>query len=61
MALPVEAALNDFQRYLDDSIPPAIAANALATLMAQPPAVMMQHVGNWAVQQSEVQSTPAVP
>jgi len=58
MALPVEAALNDFQRYLDDSIPPAIAANALATLMAQPPAVMMQHVGNWAVQQSEVQSTP---
>ena len=36
MALPVEAALNDFQRYLDDSIPPAIAANALATLMAQP-------------------------
>src|SRR3954447_5037783 len=58
MALPVEAALNDFQRYLDDSIPPAIAANALATLMAQPPAVMMQHVGNWAAQQSEVQSTP---
>lgn len=55
---PVEAALNDLQRYLDDAIPPAIAANALATLMAQPPAVMMQHVGNWAVSQSEVQSTP---
>jgi len=55
---PVEAALNDLQRYLDDSIPPAIAANALATLMAQPPAIMMQHVGNWAVEQSEIQSTP---
>jgi len=55
---PVEAALNDLQRYLDDAIPPAIAANALATLMAQPPAVMMQHVGNWAVEQSEAQSTP---
>jgi len=58
MTQPVEAALNDLQRYLDDSIPPAIAANALATLMAQPPAVMMQHVGNWAVTQSEIQSTP---
>jgi len=55
---PVEAALNDLRRYLDDSIPPAIAANALATLIAQPPAVMMQHVGNWAVEQSEIQSTP---
>jgi len=54
----LEAALNDLQRYLDDAIPPAIAANALATLIAQPPAVMMQHVGNWAVQQSEIQSTP---
>jgi len=55
MTEPVESALNDLQRYLDDSIPPAIAANALATLMAQPPAVMMQHVGNWAVAQSEIQ------
>jgi hypothetical protein len=55
---PVEAALNDLRRYLDDSIPPAIAANALATLIAQPPAVMMQHVGTWAVEQSEIQSTP---
>jgi Domain of unknown function (DUF4388) len=54
----LEAALNDLQRYLDDAIPPATAANALATLMAQPPAVMMQHVGNWAVEQSEIQSTP---
>jgi len=54
----LEAALNDLQRYLDDAIPPATAANALAALIAQPPAVMMQHVGNWAVQQSEIQSTP---
>jgi len=58
MTQQVEAALGDLQRYLDDAIPPVTAANALATLMAQPPAVLMQHVGNWAVEQSEIQSTP---
>lgn len=37
------------QRYLLDAIAPPAAADAVATLMAQPPEVLMRPVGDWAV------------
>ena len=51
-----EAALGEMQRYLQDEIPSAEAAGAVAVLMAHPPEVLMQHVGNWAVQQARQSS-----
>ena len=50
----VEVALSDFRRYLQDEIQPAGAADALATLMAQPPDVLMQQVGSWCVERSRL-------
>jgi len=37
------------QKYLLDAVPPPAAADAVATLMAQPPEVLMRPVGDWAV------------
>jgi hypothetical protein len=51
MAETVAAALSTFQRYLDEEIPPALASYALATLMAQPPDVLMQQVAAWTAEQ----------
>src|SRR5437763_2145826 len=48
----VDAALTELQRYLQDEIPPNVAANAVAVLMAQPPELMMQRVGAWSAEQS---------
>jgi Domain of unknown function (DUF4388) len=56
MTQRVEAALGDLRRYLQDEIPPSGAADALARLMAQPPEVLMQHVGTWSAEQSRAQS-----
>jgi hypothetical protein len=47
MSETVVAALAMFRRYLDDEIPPSAASYALATLMAQPPDVLMQLVATW--------------
>ncbi len=58
MALQVESALGEVQRYLDDEIPAISAAEALATILAQPPHVFMQQVGTWAMQRSNVDATP---
>src|SRR5438105_1068305 len=55
MTQRVEAALGDLRRYLQDEIPPSGAADALARLMAQPPEVLMQHVGTWSAEQSRAQ------
>src|SRR6266446_8801556 len=54
----VEAAVPNLQRYLQDEIGPADAADSVATLMAQPPDVGMQQVGNWAVEQNRVHAAP---
>src|ERR1041385_3985712 len=56
MTQPVEAALGDLSRYLHDEIAPSGAADALARLMAQPPEILMQHVGTWSVEQSQAQA-----
>jgi len=56
MTQRIETALGDLRRYLQDEIPPSGAADALARLMAQPPEVLMQHVGTWSVEQSTAQS-----
>src|SRR2546423_3192050 len=56
MTQRVEAALGDLRRYLLDEIPPSGAADALARLMAQPPEVLMQHVGPWSAEQSRAQA-----
>src|SRR5256885_2505314 len=55
MTQRVEAALDDLRRYLQDEIAPSGAADALARLMAQPPEVLMQHVGTWSAEQSRAQ------
>src|SRR6185436_3927381 len=56
MTQRVDAALGDLHRYLQDEIPPSGAADALARLMAQPPEILMQHVGTWSAEQSRIQS-----
>ena len=52
----LQGALFDIQRYLQDEIPPLNASDAVATLMAQPPQLLMQEVRVWAVGQSRLQS-----
>lgn len=52
----VEASLVELQRYLQDEIPPNSAADAVATLMAQPPDVMMQGIASWSSEQSYARS-----
>jgi hypothetical protein len=54
----VEAALTELQKYLQDEIAPAGAADAVATLMAQPPDVVMQRVASWTAEQSRARSAP---
>jgi hypothetical protein len=56
MSETVAAALAMFQRYLQEEIPPAAASYALATLMAQPPDVLMQQVATWTAEQSQARS-----
>jgi hypothetical protein len=56
MSETVAAALSMFQRYLDEEIPPAAASYALATLMAQPPDVLMQRVATWTAEQNRIRS-----
>ncbi|HEV2719263.1 MAG TPA: DUF4388 domain-containing protein [Thermoanaerobaculia bacterium] len=58
MTQRIETAIDDLRRYLRDEIPPSGAADALARLMAQPPEVLMQHVGTWSAEQSAAQSRP---
>lgn len=54
----VEAVLFELQQYLQDEIPPNGAADAIATLMAQPPDVVMERVASWSVEQSRARSVP---
>ncbi|HEX9459705.1 MAG TPA: DUF4388 domain-containing protein, partial [Thermoanaerobaculia bacterium] len=56
MTETVAGALSMFQRYLQEEIPPAAASYALATLMAQPPDVLMQQVATWTAEQSQARS-----
>jgi len=59
MSETVAAALTMFQRYLDEEIPPNAASYALATLMAQPPDVLMQQVATWTSVQNRTRSIAA--
>ncbi|HJQ38932.1 MAG TPA: DUF4388 domain-containing protein [Thermoanaerobaculia bacterium] len=52
----LQGALYDIQRYLQDEIPPLNASDAVATLIGQPPQLLMQEVRVWAVGQSRLQS-----
>jgi hypothetical protein len=52
----VEAALSAFHRYLQEEIPAQASADPLATLMAQPPDVLMQQVATWTAEQSQARS-----
>jgi Domain of unknown function (DUF4388) len=56
MSETVAAALAMFLRYLQEEIPPAAASYALATLMAQPPDILMQQVATWTAEQSQARS-----
>ena len=59
MSETVAAALSMFQRYLDEEIPPSAASYALATLMAQPPDILMQQVATWTAAQNRTRSIAA--
>ncbi len=59
MTQRVEGALSDLRRYLQGEIPPSFASDALATLMMQPPDVLMQCVATWAAE--EVRTNAASP
>jgi len=48
----LQAALFDLQRYLLDQIPPLTASDAVESLMAQPPELMVRQIHSWAVEQS---------
>lgn len=52
----LQSALFDIQRYLQDQIPPLTASDAVATLMAQPPQLLMQEIRTWASHQSRLQT-----
>jgi len=52
----LQTALFDFQRYLLDQIPPLTASDAVETLMAQPPELLIRQIHAWTVEQSRHQS-----
>jgi hypothetical protein len=54
----IEGALVELQRYLQNEIAPDAGAGSVALLMAQPPEVVMQHVGNWSIEQAGKHSAP---
>jgi hypothetical protein len=54
----IEGALVDLQRYLQNEIAPDAGAGSVALLMAQPPEVVMQHVGNWSIEQAGKHAAP---
>src|SRR5689334_11551991 len=51
----VQNAVFDVQRYLLDQIPPLTASDAIETLMAQPPELLMKQIDTWAVEQGRLQ------
>jgi hypothetical protein len=59
MSETMVAALSMFQRYLDEEIPPSAGSYALATLMAQPPDMLMQQVATWTANQNRTRSIAA--
>ena len=52
----LQVALFDIQRYLLDQIPPLNASEAVVTLMAYPPQMLMRVIQSWSVEQSRMQS-----
>jgi hypothetical protein len=54
----VEAALAEMQSYLHGEIAPPDAADAVATLMAQPPEMLMQQLAGWVAEDMRRTSTP---
>src|SRR5215212_8148936 len=55
----VQTALFDLHRYLLDQIPPITAAEAVETLMEQPPQLLVRQVNSWMLEQGRMQSLPA--
>ncbi|HEX6083760.1 MAG TPA: DUF4388 domain-containing protein [Thermoanaerobaculia bacterium] len=51
----LQTALFDFQRYLLDQIPPLTASDAVETLMAHPPELLIKQIHAWTVDQSRHQ------
>ena len=56
MDAELQTALFDFQRYLLDQIPPLTASDAVETLMAQPPELLIKQIHAWTVEQSRHQA-----
>ena len=56
MDAELQTALFDFQRYLLDQIPPLTASDAVETLMAQPPELLIRQIHAWTLEQSRHQS-----
>jgi hypothetical protein len=54
----IDVALAELQRYLQNEIAPDASAGSVALLMAQPPEVVMQHVGTWSVEQARKHAAP---
>lgn len=52
----LQSALFDIQRYLLDQIPPLNASDAVVTLMAHPPQVLMRVIRSWSAEQSRMQT-----
>jgi hypothetical protein len=51
----LQSALFDFQRYLLDQIPPLTASDAVETLMAHPPELLIRQIHAWTVDQARHQ------
>ena len=51
----LQVALFDLQRYLLDQIPPLTASDAVETLVAAPPELLMRQLHNWAMEQARHQ------
>jgi hypothetical protein len=51
----LQTALFDFQRYLLDQIPPLTASDAVETLLAQPPELLVRQIHAWTLEQARHQ------
>lgn len=54
MAHPLQAALDDLHRYLQDEVSPQAATFSVATLIAHPAEMLMQRVADWATEANRV-------
>ena len=57
MTQKLETALGELRRYFEDEVPAVSAVDAVAAVLVQPPVILTQYLGTWAVERSKVDET----